>query len=161
MPSLDRTSVQFGELRQLHEQVWPLVHASRYSELAPIVSRLIPELEHAARTIAPRAETARELLSDTYQAVAAMMAKVGETDAAWIAADRAVSTAETMRDPRAVAASLFRMAHTFLTLGQLDQAQAVANTVTRVLAKQTAQEPTSPETLSLYGAFHLVLAIAS
>ena len=37
---------------------------------------------------------ARELLGDTYQAAAAMMVKIGETDAAWIAADRAGFCAE-------------------------------------------------------------------
>ena len=52
-----------------------MVHASRYSELAPIMAALIPGLETAVRT----ADTeqgqgeARELLGDTYQAAAWMM----------------------------------------------------------------------------------------
>jgi tetratricopeptide (TPR) repeat protein len=99
-------------------------------------------------------------LSDTYQAVAAVMAKLGETDAAWIAADRAAFTAEAVGEPLAVAASLFRMAHAFLSLSQLAQAQEVAGTTVKGLAQRAAKEPTL-ETLSLYGAFHLVLAIAA
>jgi hypothetical protein len=69
---------------------------------------VIPELEQAVRADASPelVEAARELLSDTYQAVAAMMAKLGETDAAWVAADRATFNAEMLRDPLAVAASL-------------------------------------------------------
>jgi len=46
-----------------------------------------------------------------------MMAKLGGTDAAWIA-DRATFIAKMLHDPLAVAASLFRMAHAFLTLRQ-------------------------------------------
>jgi hypothetical protein len=77
-------------LRHQHAGIWDMVHARRYSELAPVMAALIPGLETAVRT----ADTeqgqgeARELLGDTYQAAAAMMVKIGETDAAWIAADR-------------------------------------------------------------------------
>ena len=42
---------------------------------------------------------ARELLGDTYQAVAAMMVKIGEGDSAWIAADRAAYCAELAKSP--------------------------------------------------------------
>jgi len=60
---------------------------------------LIPELEQAVRaSAAPElTEAVRELLDDTYQAVAAMMAKLGETDAAWLAADRAAFAAEMLQ----------------------------------------------------------------
>jgi len=156
------TGERLEQLREHHGQVWPLVHASRYGELAPLVASLIPELEQAVRATASTelVVATREMLSDTYQAVAAIMAKLGESDAAWIAADRAAFTAEALRDPLAVAASLFRMAHAFLTLGQIAQAQAVASTAVSGLEKRAAREATA-ETLSLYGAFHLVLAIAA
>jgi transcriptional regulator with XRE-family HTH domain len=155
-------------LRELHATVWPMVHASRYTELAPVLAELIPELEWIVRVtdgtevIPP----ARELLSDTYQATAAMMAKLSETDAAWIAADRAAFVAETMHQPLAVAASLFRMAHVFLTLGQIVQAQTIAlKTVTELdhHIKQEQVDSLEPltEAQSLAGAFYLVLAIAA
>ena len=41
---------QLDALRRQHEQVWELVHASRYSEVAPILAALIPGLETATRT---------------------------------------------------------------------------------------------------------------
>jgi tetratricopeptide (TPR) repeat protein len=138
------------------------VHASRYTELASLITGLIPELEQAVRADASAelTEAARELLTDTYQAVVTMVAKLGETDAAWIAADRATFIAEMLHDPLAVAASLFRMAHAFLTLRQPGQAQAVASAVITGLEQRAAREPTT-DTLSLCGAFHLVLAIAA
>jgi hypothetical protein len=85
-----------------------------------------------------QAAEVRELLTDTYQAVAAMLAKIGEGDAAWIAVDRAAFLAEATGSPLAVAASLFRMVHTFLSLGLLAQAQAVA---TAAAAGIDEQEP--------------------
>jgi transcriptional regulator with XRE-family HTH domain len=153
------TDEQIGSLRQAHGQIWELVHASRYNELAPLVADLIPELEQAVRASGPleQVRESREMLSDTYQAVAAMLAKIGEGDAAWIAADRAAFAAESLNDPPAVAASLFRMAHVFLTLGQLSQVQAAAGAAARGLDRQ----PDTSEVLSLRGAFRLVLAIAA
>ena len=161
-PAQAPTSERLDQLRSQQEQVWQMVHASLYRELAPLAASLIPELEQAVRASARTelTEAARELLTDTYQAVAAMMAKLGETDAAWIAADRAAFTAEMLHDRLAVAASLFRMAHVFLTLRQTDQAQAVASAAIRGLEQQAEGEPTT-EALSLCGAFHLVLAIAA
>jgi hypothetical protein len=89
-----------------------------------------------------------------------MMAKLGETDAAWIAADRAGFCAEQAGSPLAVAASMFRMAHVFLVLGHIDQAQHVASNAVQAL--ETRLTPTvDPEVLSLHGAFHLVLAVAA
>jgi tetratricopeptide (TPR) repeat protein len=153
------TDDQMSDLRELHSHVWPRVHASRYNELAPLVADLVPLLEQAARAkdSPEQARVAREMLTDTYQAVAAMLAKIGEGDAAWIAADRAAFVAESLDDPLMVAASLFRMAHVFLSLGLLSQAQAVASATAGGLDRQSA----TPEVLSLRGAFRLVLAVAA
>ena len=153
---------QLEALRRQHSGIWELVHASRYAELAPILAGLIPGLETATRTADSehvQAE-ARELLGDTYQAAAAMMVKIGETDAAWIAADRAGFCAEAAGSPLAVAASMFRMAHVFLALGQIDQAHHVADSIAQALEPKITGT-TEPEVLSLYGASHLVLAVAA
>ena len=102
--------------RRQHAGVWELVHASRYTDLAPVLAVLIPGLESAARTAASNDDRtqARELLADTYQAAAAMLSKIGEMDAAWIAADRAGYAAEAAGSPLGLAAAMFRMAHVFL-----------------------------------------------
>jgi hypothetical protein len=49
------------------------------------------------------------------------------------------------------------MAHVFLSLGQLAQVQEVANAAVSALDRQS----TTPEVLSLRGAFRLVLAITA
>jgi hypothetical protein len=68
--------------------------------------------------------------------------------------------AEKLRDPLAVAASSLLMADAFLTLDQTGQVRAVADGVTASLEQRAARKPTA-KTLSLCGAFHLVLAIAA
>jgi transcriptional regulator with XRE-family HTH domain len=156
------TRERLAEFRERRDHIWLAVHGGGYVELAPSVASMIPELEQAILfgANAELTEAARGLLSDTFQAVAAAMAKLGEADAASIAADRAAFAAEMLHDRLAVAASLFRMAQTFLTLGLIGQAQAVAKTVIEGLDQRAAREPL-PETLSLCGAFHLVLASAA
>ncbi len=156
------TPKRLDELRKQHATVWPMVHSSRYTELAPIMAELIEDLELAVR-LAPSNELrkdAQTLLANTYQAAAAMMAKLSENDAAWIAADRAAHMAEMLEWPLAVAASLFRMAHVFLSLRQVSQAQKVASTAADALEARIKANPET-EALSLYGAFHLVLAVAA
>jgi transcriptional regulator with XRE-family HTH domain len=155
-------SGQIETLRDQHEQVWELVHASRYTELAPILAELIPALESAVRTAASEQDqaSARDLLGDTYQAAAAMLAKLGETDAAWIAADRAAFIAEAAGAPLDVAASMFRMAHVFLALGQIDQAHHVATAMAEALEPKVTLNA-EPGVLSLYGGAQLVLAVAA
>jgi hypothetical protein len=54
-----------------------------------------------------------------------MMAKLGEGDTAWIAADRAAALAEASGDRLAIAAAMYRMAHVFLSLDQIGQAHQV------------------------------------
>jgi tetratricopeptide (TPR) repeat protein len=153
------TEQRLAQIRERNAQVWPLVHASRYNKLAPLVAVLIPDLVRAVRTDTQpgmKRET-RALLTDTYQAVAAMLAKTGESDAAWIAADRAALAAEALGDPLQLAASLLRMACVFLSLEQSAQVQAVAGTALVGLGQQSA----TPEALSLLGSFHLVLAVSA
>lgn len=82
-------------MRRQHEAVWELVRASRYAELAPLLTALITGLEAATRAAADDEikHEARELLTDTCQAAAATMAKACESDAAWVAAGRGVAAA--------------------------------------------------------------------
>lgn len=83
------TRRELDALRRQHEAVWELVHASRFAELTALLTALITGREAATRAAADDEikHEARELLTDTCQAAAATMAKAGEGDAAWVAAD--------------------------------------------------------------------------
>src|ERR1035438_5392957 len=84
--------------------------SGRYTELTGLLNSLVPDLETAARSVAEdqRAE-AFDLLATTYQACSAALAKLGEPDVAWIAADRAMAAAERAGDPLLVAAGAYRL----------------------------------------------------
>jgi tetratricopeptide (TPR) repeat protein len=55
---------------------------------------------------------------------------------------------------------MFRMAHVFLALGQIDQAHHVATSTAQALEPKVTPDA-EPEVLSLYGALHQVLAVAA
>jgi transcriptional regulator with XRE-family HTH domain len=155
IPSID-------SLRMAHSSVWPMVHGSNYGELAPVLTQLITDLELSVRqSDSEGAGEARRLLADTYQATAAALAKLGDGDAAWIAADRAAFVSEVIGSPLTLGASLFRMAHVFLSLGQIPQVQKVASDAAGALKSRATSTQPDVEALSLYGAFHLVLAVAA
>jgi tetratricopeptide (TPR) repeat protein len=140
-----------------------MVHGSKYSELAPVITRVINGLELTIRQTgnADYVNEARDLLADTYQAAAAALAKTGDGDAEWIAADRAAFMSEAVGSPLTLAASLFRMAHVFLSLGLFSQVQKVASDAAEALRPRATGTNAEVEALSLYGAFHLVLAVAA
>src|SRR5262249_11461956 len=135
----------------------------RYTELAPALAALIPGLEIAVRAARDdkTRQLARTMLADTYQATAAMMAKLGEGDTAWIAADRAAALAEASCDALAVAAATYRMAPVFLSLDQIGQAQQVAAATAAALEPRTKSTGATPEAQSLYGACQPVPAITA
>jgi transcriptional regulator with XRE-family HTH domain len=147
-------------LRERVARAWQLTHASAFAEVNAELIQLIPSLERARRQVGRphRAELAR-LLADAYQAAASAFARLDEADAAWVAADRSISMAELGGDPLSIIAGHFRMAHAFITLRRLDQAEHIVRTGITALAEQAADQHARPEILSLSGALHLVLAV--
>ncbi|WP_045876892.1 helix-turn-helix transcriptional regulator [Pseudofrankia sp. DC12] len=146
--------------RERVDGAWALVHASHYSEAVPALADLIGDLEHAAR-LAPPAERAgiAAALSSAYQAAGALFAKAGDTEAGWVAADRALFAAERAGDPALVAASQHRLALTLLGAGRLEQARHAATIGATVLrANATGRDVAVTAVL---GALHLVQAVAA
>ena len=77
-----------------------------------------------ARGPGRRTEARSGFAPRAYQAAAAAFARQDEADAAWVAADRAISAAEPSGSPLEVIAGHFRLAHAFIRLGRLSQALA-------------------------------------
>jgi hypothetical protein len=152
-----------ADLRILAERVdqgWQLVHASQFADLAGLLVPLLGDLEEAVRdTHSRQRPKAAKLLASVYQAAAAAFARLDEADASWLAADRATRWAEDAADPLTAVAGEFRMAHAFLTLGRLDQAEHIATRAIRALKPLTVQPDPPAQVLSLYGAMHLLLAV--
>jgi tetratricopeptide (TPR) repeat protein/DNA-binding XRE family transcriptional regulator len=149
-----------ASLRERTEKAWELTHAGRHAELTELLRVLIPDLETAARAL-PAAEQAQvfELMASAYQACSAALAKIGEPDAAWIAADRSMSAAERSGHPLLVAAGAYRLGFVFISARQFDQAEETARTAADALWHLA--EGGSPEATSLWGALTLQRALVA
>jgi tetratricopeptide (TPR) repeat protein len=142
------------------DRAWELTHESRYVELADLLQNLVPTLETAARS-APEEQRAElfELLAATYQACSAALAKLGEPEAAWIAADRAIVAAERAGDPLMMAAGAFRLGFVFLGARHFDQVEETARTAAEAL--WSLADEGRPEAISLWGGLTLQRAVAA
>lgn len=158
--SRQRERVDLEALKHEADEVWDLAHASRFADLSQKLAAVLPKLERAARQALPdQLQALNQLRARVYQAVSAAFARQDEPDAAWVAADRAIHAAELAGSPLEVIAGHFRMAHAFIRLQRLDQADRVADAALRALAPLAAQPTADAPTLSLYGAMHLVRAV--
>lgn len=146
------------DLRARTATAWELAHAGRYADLTDLLAALIPDLETAARAL-PGDQPARvfELMSAAYQACSAALDKLGEPEAAWIAADRSMIAAERSGNPLLVAAGAFRLVFVFMSARHLEQAEEAARTAADALW-HLADEG-APEAMSLWGALTLQRAI--
>lgn len=155
-----RVRVDLDGLDQAASETWDLAHASRFAELSRRLAVVLPALEAAVRQALPdQVATLHELRARMYQAVSAAFARQDEPDASWVAADRAVQAAELAGRPLEVVAGHFRMAHAFIRLQRLDQAEQVASAALKTLSPIAAQPNADAETLSVCGAMHLVSAV--
>jgi hypothetical protein len=147
-----------GTLRTRSRRAWDLAHAGRYVDLADLLRDLVPDLETAARAMSQdRRVEAFELMAATYQACSAALAKLGEPEAAWIAADRAMAAAERAGNPLLVAAGAFRLVFVFISARHHDQAEETARTAAEAL--WTMADGGDPQAMSLWGGLTLQRAV--
>lgn len=153
-----RRPTALSRLRTRSGKAWDLAHAGQYTDLADLLRGLVPDLETAARAL-PEAQRAEvfALMAATYQACSAALAKLGEPEAAWIAADRAMAAAERAGNPLLVAAGAFRLVFVFLAAHHYDQAEETARTAAEALQAQT--DDGNPQAMSLWGALTLQRAV--
>ncbi len=135
-----------------------LAHAGRYTDLTGLLRGLVPDLETAVRALPEaRRPEALELMAGTYQACSAALARLGEPEAAWIAADRAMAAAERAGNPMLVAAGAFRLVFVFITARHYGQAEETARTAAGAL-RQLADDG-DPQAMSLRGGLTLQRAV--
>jgi transcriptional regulator with XRE-family HTH domain len=153
-----RHAPAINRLRTKTRKAWELTHAGRYTDLTDLLGGLVPDLESAARAV-PEDQRAGvfELLATTYQACSAALAKIGEPDAAWIAADRAMATAERAGNPMLVAAGAFRLVFVFIAARHYDQAEETARTAAAALRPKADEG--DPQAMSLWGGLTLQRAV--
>jgi hypothetical protein len=99
------------------------------------------------------------LLAETYQLAAILLLKLGESNAAWVAADRGILAAERAEDPLVVAAGARILAYAFLGAGHFAKAKELTLSAAGVL--EPGLGSASPARLSLYGGLLLKAAMAA
>ncbi|MEV5383193.1 helix-turn-helix domain-containing protein [Streptomyces sp. NPDC052721] len=148
------------ELSRNVAEVWDAYQESRYGFATRRLPLLLADALIAAQSYQGRErERAHELTAMTYQGAAMVLTKLGETDLAWIAADRGLAAAQQSGNP-VVTGSLFRsVAHCLLSNGRFDAAVQLVGDAGEYL-RPGLQEPT-PELLSIYGTLFLAGSMAS
>jgi transcriptional regulator with XRE-family HTH domain len=123
IPGAESTTPDLDELRQETAKLWTAYQASRFGYVTGQLPGLLARAQAAADSLNGRAqEEARGLLGLTYQLAATQLTKLGETDLAWIAADRGLSVVRPVGDP-AITGSLFRsVSHALLSTGRYQDA---------------------------------------
>jgi transcriptional regulator with XRE-family HTH domain len=150
----------FGWLRARTDRACTLARSGRYGELTELLTGLLPGLEAAARTFPPAGQAeVYELLAVAYQSCSAALARLGETEGAWIAADRAMAAAERAGNLLLVAAGAHRLASVFLSAGRHDLAEETARTT--VTALQGLAELGDPDAVALCGGLALLRAVVA
>lgn len=139
---------------------WEFAHGSRYEDLSHLLGTLIPELEYAVRkTTGVDRRRVCVAKAKAYHAAAGVLSKMGETAAAWVAVDRAITAAEDADDPLLMAEGAFRLAIVFQGARRFDLAQRTAESAANALGRLV--DAGEPEAVAVRGALYLQLAVTS
>jgi transcriptional regulator with XRE-family HTH domain len=149
-----------AHLRREVATAWDSWEACRYVELGVQLPALLEHTRAAVRELSGDSRIAAwELLTSVYNITSATLHKVDEHELAWIASDRAVTTAERTGSLALIGVSIWWLAHVFLRSGRIDEAtdllRAGLDTLEPDLGRAT------PEHLSVWGAMLLTGAITA
>jgi transcriptional regulator with XRE-family HTH domain len=156
----DVAPVDVDRLGSQAAQAWEFAHGSRYEDLSHLLGTLLPELEYAVRkTTGVDRRRVCVAKAKAYHAAAGVLSKMGETAAAWVAVDRAITAAEDADDPLLMAEGAFRLAIVFQNARRFDLAKQTAESAANALGRLI--DAGEPEAVALRGALFLQLAVAS
>jgi Helix-turn-helix domain len=139
-------------------EVWAVTSAGRYGDLAGLLSDLVPALESAVRA-APAQQHAGlcQLMSVSYQACSAALARLGDHESALTAAGRAMAAAHRAGDVLGTAASGYLQVCILMEARRNEEAEAVATAAADAVRLPAAEG--SMDAIALRGALTLLLAL--
>lgn len=148
------------ELRTQVAEVWDAYQASRFGYVTHALPLLLQQAYRATNSYAGAARAqALSLLALAYQAAATTLTKVGETDLAWMAADRGLNAARDGGDPLTTG-SLFRaVAHALLSNGRYEDAAGLVESAGDHLS--SVLDGRDERALSVRGSLYLAGAMAA
>ncbi|WP_329562092.1 helix-turn-helix domain-containing protein [Kitasatospora sp. NBC_01266] len=163
-PVLDHGSngglIELDVLDARLRSAWDACQHAHYSVAVHHLPSLLAHTHQAAQRHHGNEQLrAYSMLALTHHLAATVLARTGEADLAWIAADRGLTAAQHGGDPLVIG-SLFRsVAHSLLSCGRFTAAQDVTTDAASYLT--AARHPASPAFLSVYGTLLLVGAMAA
>lgn len=124
------------------------------------VVRALPRLIESGRALEEIGSTeGLRISSRIHHLAASTLAKIGESDLAWIAAEAAVSAGERSGDPLALASAARAGTHALLAVGRFDDAVNLGETAARWLRAELVDA--DPAAWSLIGMLQLRTAVAA
>ncbi|SEC16435.1 helix-turn-helix domain-containing protein [Streptomyces sp. 2314.4] len=128
------------------------------------VIAVLPGLLRTAQELEdlPRGDQRRRGLAvsaRTHHLAATTLAKVGESDLSWLAAERAMRAADESEDPLSLVSAARSGTHALLANGRYEDALELGDTAAAWLARQVRDD--DPAALSLLGMIHLRAAVAA
>ncbi|SDT68041.1 Helix-turn-helix domain-containing protein [Actinoplanes derwentensis] len=156
----DAEPPDLDDLRKQTARLWDLYQASRFGAVTGKLPDLLRQAQAAVDHLDGREqEQARNLLGLTYQLAATQLTKLGETDLAWIAADRGLAAVRPVGNP-AITGSLFRsVSHALLSTGRYQDAVRLTTDAADYLDQHLTDA--GPELLSVYGTLLLAGSMAA
>jgi transcriptional regulator with XRE-family HTH domain len=157
---METEAPNLAELREETAGLWDAYQSSRFGL---VTSRLPSLLKHAQAATneldGDEQDDARRLLGLTYQLATTQLTKLGETDLAWIAAERGLAAVRSLEDP-VVTGSLFRsVGHALTSTGRYQDAIRLTRDAAGYLDQHMSKP--SPALLSVYGTLLLAGSIAA
>jgi transcriptional regulator with XRE-family HTH domain len=153
--------VDLDALQRAVGEVFDAYQASRYAYVAGRTPLVLSDALRAARSAgADDRNRANALLALAYQTAVSVLTKLGETDLAWIAAERGLNAAQLTNNPL-VLGSLFRsVAHALHSTGRFQGSVQLVQAAANVLEPQVGSRA-DDALLSVYGTLFLTGAVAA
>lgn len=144
------------------ESAWGDFQDGRLSRVIAALPQLITaaaQFEDAQGATATNRRAGWAVSARTHHLAATALAKIGESDLAWIAAERAMQAADQADDPLVLASAARSGTHALLAVGRYNEALDLGRTAASWLrARMSANDP---EALSLVGMLDLRTAVAA
>jgi len=151
---------QLNDIRGRVDALWAGYQDAKFGYVTQTLPGVLRAAQHAVDvSSADDALRAHAQLALTYQVAATTLTKFGETDLAWIAADRGLTHARYSDNSVASASLLRAVIHALLSNGRYGEAVALTEQAAAHIADTV--DLTTPTGLSVYGAVFLAGSMAA
>ncbi|MCX5310685.1 helix-turn-helix domain-containing protein [Streptomyces sp. NBC_00154] len=144
------------------ENAWNDYQGGRLSSVIAALPALLQTAQELEDRAARREEDRHDcwaVSARTHHLAATTLAKIGESDISWLAAERAMQAADASDDPLVLASAARSGTHALLANGRYEAAMQLGDATATWLSPRVAEG--DPAALSLLGMIHLRAAVAA